>query len=159
MVLRSQKTADSCKPLLHPGRGLSKNKIARLDLKKCGVHRFCSDNPKTKGQPWLSFCFCNDISKFGPNQGRRRRAPPLLLFSGQGAQRLDGRGKLTEKSAMHFIPSLFAQAETLKSAPKDAQTGVSNPSAPAKKHGTAFTSGSGIAMRLAAEAFYKADNE
>ena len=159
MVLRSQKTADSCKPLLHPGRGLSKNKIARLDLKKCGVHRFCSDNPKTKGQPWLSFCFCNDISKFGPNQGRRRRAPPLLLFSGQGAQRLDGRGKLTEKSTMHFIPSLFAQAETLKSAPKDAQTGVSNPSAPAKKHGTSFTSGSGIAMRLAAEAFYKADNE
>ena len=126
MVLRSQKTADSCKPLLHPGRGLSKNKIARLDLKKCGVHRFCSDNPKTKGQPWLSFCFCNDISKFGPNQGRRRRAPPLLLFSGQGAQRLDGRGKLTEKSAMHFIPSLFAQAETAEFARANAQTGVQN---------------------------------
>ena len=79
----------------------------------------------TSREPWLSFCFCNDISKFGPNQGRRRRNPSLL-FSGQGAQRLDGRGKLTEKSAMHFIPSLFAQAETAEFARANAQTGVQN---------------------------------
>ena len=42
----SRKVAVTCKPLFHQGRGLSKNKIARLDFeKKCGVHRFCSDAP------------------------------------------------------------------------------------------------------------------
>ena len=47
MVLRARKTAVTCKSLFHQGRGLSKNKIARLDFeKKCGVHRFCSDTPE-----------------------------------------------------------------------------------------------------------------
>ena len=46
MVLQARKIAVTCKPLFHQGRGLSKNKIARLDFeKKCGVHRFCSDTP------------------------------------------------------------------------------------------------------------------
>ena len=41
-----RKIAVTCKSLFHQGRGLSKNKIARLDFeKKCGVHRFCSDTP------------------------------------------------------------------------------------------------------------------
>ena len=48
MVLQARKIAVSCKPPLYQGRGLSKNKTARLDFeKKCGVHRFCSDTPKT----------------------------------------------------------------------------------------------------------------
>ena len=47
MVLQARKIAVTCKPLFHQGRGLSKNKIARLDFeKKCGVHRFCSDTAK-----------------------------------------------------------------------------------------------------------------
>ena len=46
MALQARKIAVTCKPLFHQGRGLSKNKIARLDFeKKCGVHRFCSDTP------------------------------------------------------------------------------------------------------------------
>ena len=46
MILQAWKIAVTCKPLFHQGRGLSKNKIARLDFeKKCGVHRFCSDTP------------------------------------------------------------------------------------------------------------------
>mgnify|MGYP003290233441 CR=1 FL=1 len=49
MVLQARKIAVSCKPLFHQGRGLSKNKTARLDFeKKCGVHRFCSDTPIIK---------------------------------------------------------------------------------------------------------------
>ena len=46
MILQAWKIAVTCKPLFHQGRGLSKNKTARLDFeKKCGVHRFCSDTP------------------------------------------------------------------------------------------------------------------
>ena len=46
MMSSLRKIAVSCKPPLYQGRGLSKNKTARLDFeKKCGVHRFCSDTP------------------------------------------------------------------------------------------------------------------
>ena len=50
---QARKIAVTCKPLFHQGRGLSKNKIARLDFEnKCGVHRFCSDTP--------AFAACKD---------------------------------------------------------------------------------------------------
>ena len=37
MVLQARKIAVTCKPLFHQGRGLSKNKIARLDFEKSAV--------------------------------------------------------------------------------------------------------------------------
>ena len=64
MALQARKIAVTCKPLFHQGRGLSKNKIARLDFeKKCGVHRFCSDTPKKEqGGVATLFLFCRVTS-------------------------------------------------------------------------------------------------
>lgn len=37
MILQAWKIAVTCKPLFHQGRGLSKNKTARLDFEKSAV--------------------------------------------------------------------------------------------------------------------------
>ena len=163
MVLQARKIAVTCKPLFHQGRGLSKNKIARLDFEKSAVcigfvviPQLCGQNRSAQGkQPFGK--------PNGGKNGRFRKISPVfssLLFfekipihisNNQEYRELQHSQSQNKAELLEVLSD--EQKELLEKfcATEIELNGISEREA--------FTAGFKIAMRLAAEAFCTADNE
>ena len=162
MALQTRKIAVTCKPLFHQGRGLSKNKIARLDFeKKCGVHRFCSDapccvvkiDPHKENSPLASQTAekTGDFERFLPFFSSLLffEKIPIHISNNQEYRELQ-HSQAQNKAELLEVLSV-EQKELLEKfcATEIDLNGISEREA--------FTAGFKIAMRLAAEAFCAAD--
>ena len=164
MTLQARKIAVTCKSLFHQGRGLSKNKIARLDFeKKCGVHRFCSDasccafkidpheeNSRLASQTAEKREISRDFSRFFRPCFFFEKIP-IHISNNQEYRELQHSQSQNKAELLETLSN--EQKELLERfcATEIELNGISEREA--------FTAGFKIAMRLAAEAFYTADNE
>ena len=163
MTLQARKIAVTCKSLFHQGRGLSKNKIARLDFEKSAVcigfvvmpHVVWSKSIRTrKTALWQAKRRkTGDFERFLPFFSSLLffEKIPIHISNNQEYRELQHSQSQNKAELLEVLSD--EQKEPLEKfcATEIELNGISEREA--------FTAGFKIAMRLAAEAFYGADNE